>query len=646
MPLQAPKLDERDYEQIKALVRSRIPRYTPEWTDFNESDPGITLLELFSWLSEMMLFQMNRMPDRNYIKFLKMLNMELRPPTPALAHLSFSPKEGATVLPVPARAQVAAQSAQTGELIIFETDEGLDLIPHVFSDMQVYDGAQFSVVSEANQAQGSDYRPLGWTPQQGSALYLGFTPPQVLPGLGERAFPQQLRFRVFLPASSTAGEAQSCAQVALPPVPPVNLVWEYRHEKDPQRWRRLNVYKDDSVAFTREGYILLEGPASVAVTTEGKLKQTPRYWLRCRLDSGVYPAGRVPLIDSIQPNTVSARSLATVREEIIGQSEGHPDQRFNLRRTPVLRESLSLRVQVSGAEAETWQRVDDFLASNAEDAHYTLNPSNGEIVFGDGRRGRIPLANASLIATEYRYGGGVDSNVSADNITLALTTLSGVEKVSNLRAAVGASDEQDVEELKTQAPAVLRHRNRAVTAQDFSAIAITLGDVSRATAIALAHPEFPGVQVPGAVTVVVVPDTQDRPPRPSSDLIRYVCNYLDDFRLLTTELYVKGPIYQRISVIAQIAAKPYVAFDEVALQVNAQLARRLDPLQWVFGRELYPTSLYEVILAVEGVSAVPSLSLLVDGVPHDDLRQAVKVTADGLLYGADHEITVVLEENL
>jgi predicted phage baseplate assembly protein len=646
MPLEAPILDDRSYEQIKALVRSRIPRYTPEWTDFNESDPGITLIELFSWLSEMMLFQMNRIPDRNYIKFLKLLNLELRSPTPSVAHLTFIPKEGAQVLPVSKRTQVAAQSAETGELIIFETDEGLDLIPYAMSDVQVYDGAAFTVLTDANNVPATRYRPLGWTPQLGSALYLGFTPPDPLPAVGQRVFPQQLRFRVFLPASSQAGEAQSCADVAQPPVSPVNLVWEYRHPKDLQRWRRLNLYKDDTAGFTREGYILLEGPADVAVTTEGKLNEEARYWIRCRLDSGVYPAGRAPEIDFLRSNTVSAQSLSSVHEEIIGQSEGHPNQRFDLRRAPVLQDSLTLRVEVQDRETEIWIRVDDFLASASEDPHYTLNPTSGELRFGDGRRGRVPVAGASLIATEYRYGGGRDANVGVDSITIPLSSLVGVDSVTNTRAAVGGSDEQDIEDLKVEAPSVLRHRNRSVTAEDFAAIVQNLGDVAKAVAIPLAHPEYPGVKVPGAVTVVIVPDSEDQPPKPSSDQIRYACNYLDGFRLLTTEVYVKGPVYQAVKVIATIAAKPYAAFDEVALTVAEQLNQRLDPMNWPFGRELYPTSLYDVILGIEGVSAVPFLSLEIDGVPHDDFRMPVKVTPDGLLYGLDHEITVVPEENL
>src|SRR5258706_11717941 len=103
MPLSKlePILDDRTMEDIFRDLRLRIPRYTKEWTNFNESDPGITLLQLFAWLSEMMLVQMNKIPRKNYIKFLQLLGQELRPALPARAHLTFITKATQVATPVP-----------------------------------------------------------------------------------------------------------------------------------------------------------------------------------------------------------------------------------------------------------------------------------------------------------------------------------------------------------------------------------------------------------------------------------------------------------------------------------------------------------------------------------------------------------------
>src|ERR1051325_12054538 len=90
MPLEEPKLDDRTFEQIYADLRLRIPRYAPQWTNFNESDPGITLLELNAFLIEILIYRLNRVPELNYIKFLQLLGIERQPATPASADLTFT----------------------------------------------------------------------------------------------------------------------------------------------------------------------------------------------------------------------------------------------------------------------------------------------------------------------------------------------------------------------------------------------------------------------------------------------------------------------------------------------------------------------------------------------------------------------------
>ena len=60
MPLPDIQLDDRRFEELFKDAQRRIPRYTPEWTDLNDSDPGITLVQLFAWLAEMLLYRLNR----------------------------------------------------------------------------------------------------------------------------------------------------------------------------------------------------------------------------------------------------------------------------------------------------------------------------------------------------------------------------------------------------------------------------------------------------------------------------------------------------------------------------------------------------------------------------------------------------------
>jgi predicted phage baseplate assembly protein len=115
-----------------------------------------------------------------------------------------------------------------------------------------------------------------------------------------------------------------------------------------------------------------------------------------------------------------------------------------------------------------WVRVDDFFRSGPDDPHYMLDPENGTITLGDGRRGRIPVADAQVTATRYRVGGGAIGNVGAGLVTRIKGRLRGVAGVTNLRPTHDGSDAEPLEDVKLRAPHDLRMRDRAVSAEDFA----------------------------------------------------------------------------------------------------------------------------------------------------------------------------------
>ena len=656
MPLEPPVLDNRNFEDLLAEARLRIARYNPEWTDYNDSDPGVTLVQLFAWLTELMLYQINQVPDRNYIKFLQLIGQELRPAQPSSAHLTFVPVDGALVDPVRPFTKLTAQPTGGGSPLIFETEEGLDLVRVRLTDLQAFDGSTFSVVTAANQPGGTQFLPFGVTPTVGSALYLGFAPGN--PPARPRLFPSESRLRVFMGEGFLAGSALSAERVKTPSVPPVQLVWEYRPQGAGKRWQSLNVFVDESFGFTREGYIKFEGPSNIALSVEGRVTE-PRYWLRIRVASGEYAKGRAPKLDFLRFNTVPAVNLSTLKNEQLGVSTGTPSQIFRLSQRPVQKRSIELSIEVAGQSAEMWTQVDDLLTAGPDDPKYVVNAARSEILFGNATHGRIPPAGCTITARRYRFGGGTNGNVAAGDIGGKPAFVNGIESVSNERPAIGGREEQTVAELKSQAPQELRSRGRAVTADDFNYLAGQAGGVAKATAIALMHPEFPGVEVPGAITAVIVPDSDDLAPVPSADQLQSVARYLNEYRLITTELFVTGPKYVEIKVETVIAAQPYASFDAVTQDIIAALQYYLDPLArlpkfgklseatvraagiegWAFGESLHPNNLFSVILGVDGVAWVKTLRVYVQGRPHE-LSEAVDVPPNGLFSSGSHEVTV------
>src|SRR6266850_5093691 len=74
MPLTLPNLDDRTYADLVDEARALIPVYAPTWTNHNESDPGITLIELFAYLTEMLIYRLNRITDAETLAFLTLIN--------------------------------------------------------------------------------------------------------------------------------------------------------------------------------------------------------------------------------------------------------------------------------------------------------------------------------------------------------------------------------------------------------------------------------------------------------------------------------------------------------------------------------------------------------------------------------------------
>ena len=124
MPLTEPSIDDRDYREILDEALARIPVHNPEWTNFNDSDPGITILQLFAFMTESMLYRSNLIPDRNRIKFLKLLGIPLKAGEPARGIVSFSNTKG----PIRNIHMPLETEVFQGQ-VPYRTEDGVDVLP-------------------------------------------------------------------------------------------------------------------------------------------------------------------------------------------------------------------------------------------------------------------------------------------------------------------------------------------------------------------------------------------------------------------------------------------------------------------------------------------------------------------------------------
>jgi len=641
MPLEPPDLDDRTFEDIFEELRSLIPRYTPGWTDYNEHDPGITMLQLFSYLGEIMIYRLNRVPEKNYIEFLRLIGEELKPAEPAKADLTFTLKlpdtEASTkTVTIPEGTQVTAKGGDEEE-IIFETDLELNCFAALIKKIAVYDTTGHVDETSLCQTQDAFFYAFGTNAKIGSILYIGFDkaiPPNEVVKIGFELYTQDLP---SVGAHCTLDEAYL--------FPSVTTRWEYW---DGGTFIQLSVLEDATRGLTLSGDLQFISPLDMVSLVNSPLDTDDKeiFWLRCSLAEGHYEIA--PRIEAVRTNTVCASNAVTISDEIPGGSDNLPNQSFRLYNYPVLFGTLDLQVD-EGRGFETWTEVTDLNASGTLDKHYTFKRENGTVCFGDGIHGKIPAGGYNNIkASVYRYGGGSSGNVAANAISGLKSTISEVDTVTNYKAAASGSDEETLDEIKLRAPRELKARNRAVTNQDFETIALSTPGirVAKAKALELFHPDYPGSKIPGAVTVIVVPYSEDKKPSPSENFIKTVCYHLDKHRLLTTELHVMAPCYEEISVEASVITDVNSSPGNVKLEILDRLDAFLNPLKggpdgtgWEFGRTVYYSEVFEEILKQSGVARVEKVVIKKNGIPSPECKD-LEIAKNSLVYSGEHTIIV------
>jgi predicted phage baseplate assembly protein len=637
-----PQIDNRRYQDIVAEARTRIPRYTPEWTDLNDSDPGIALVELFAWMSDLLLYRLGKVPELNYLKFLELIGIELLPAEPASAEVTF-PVLPTTVEPfviVPANTPVSAEAPGEDRPIVFETERSLIALTPSIASVQVFDGYTFTDVTLANTEAQEPYAPFGPAAADGAALLIGFEYGAPFPEV-------QVDLAVFLPAPRTPARAVDCGTSQVPLVNTAEVAWEYWSGTD---WRALRLLKDETQTFLRTGHIVLKTPPKGKMATLAVNGSASLYWLRALVKRSAWDTA--PQLLAVRTNTVAVLQAETVRDEVLGGTSGEPNQVVTLVHSPVLQGTLKLEVDEGDGFTE-WTPVDDFYGSGKDDRHYVLNRTTGEVRFGNGTRGAIPVANpanpaGNVVARTYRFGGGVRGNVPANAIKTPVVSIAGLaeDKVGNLLPAAGGRDEETLEEAKERAPATLKANCRAVTLEDFEELARRVGTVKRARALPLFHPQFPGVKVPGVVSVIVIPEN-DRPnPMPSDGTIRSVCALLNGRRLLTTEVYVIPPTYHEVSVAAEVIADNTADLGVVREAVEAALTTYFHPLRggedglgWPFGGDIFFSRVYQRILDIRGVQRIERVTISLDGEAAEECRN-VPVPQGALLFSTSHDVEV------
>ena len=647
MALPAPNLDDRRFQDLVDDAKRMVMRRCPEWTDHNVSDPGVTLIETFAFMTDQLLFRLNQVPDRLYVKFLELIGLRLIPPTAAQADVTFWLSAPAiTAVAVPVGTSVATLRTEQEESVVFSTRKDLQILPCTLNFVATQAAGVDAQIDHTDELKmGQSIQAFQPVPQVDDAVLVGLSNP--VPNCVVR-----LDFDCRVEGVGVH-----------PDHPP--LVWEAWNGT---AWRRCRVSTDGTGALNAAGEIHVHVPGDHESAVLGGHAAG---WLRARVievaeDWPTYEAS--PLVTALSAGTiggtVEANHCEIVEEEVLGDSEGVPGQEFSVGRAPlVIGVGEAVLEAMSDEGWQEWSPVHNFAGSGPDDRHYILDPTAGLVHFGPAIRepdgglrqyGAVPPYGTTIRLRRYATGGGRVGNVGKGAIQTLKSSIPFIARVENIESAWGGVDGESLDEAKARGPVLLRTRSRAVTAEDYEAITKEAApDVARVRCVTAGDQDTDA----GSVRVLIVPAAAEVEGKidfaelvPNEETLARISDRLDEVRLIGTRVLVSPPRYRGLTVVARVIARPRLDTSRVRADALEALYRYLNPISggrdgrgWEFGRPVQSGDVYALLQRVRGVDLVEDVRLFganpVTGERGEEC-QRLDVDPHSLIFSYEHHVKV------
>ncbi|HET7110119.1 MAG TPA: putative baseplate assembly protein [Gemmatimonadales bacterium] len=300
----------------------------------------------------------------------------------------------------------------------------------------------------------------------------------------------------------------------------------------------------------------------------------------------------------VHADEVTATQGQTVVGEVIGASTGQLYQRFALFRSPVVDASVVVTVNETGSALQ-WVFFEHLIDAGPNDPAFTTEVDEGGItwiMFGDDVNGRVPVSGADIRAT-YRVADGAAGNVGTSTLVqlTAPVVVDGITQqissVTNITGGMNGSDPESLESIRQNAPRSLTAVNRAVTTDDYAALARRVMGVGKALAEATSST---------AVTVRIAP--VNAPGSVASAAVKTaVTNYLEPRKMIGVTVTIGDPVYVPVDIEVDIQVLPTYRRQTVQDAVLRSLSAIFDYYAVDFGKRITLSRIYRAIYETEGV---------------------------------------------
>ncbi len=437
----------------------------------------------------------------------------------------------------------------------------------------------------------------------------------------------------------------------------LNEKLNYKYTTNAVVSKRTNLEVTDNTEYlTTTGTLEFIGPPDQSKTQKFGIES---YWL---MGEFIKP-GRKQLIKGIYPNTVWAEQVETIKDEILGSGDGEINRSYSFFRVPVISPEVWIRYEDiisenekntpsaedikeikddAGKTIETWVRweiVEDFADSGPRSRHCTIDNAMGTVQFGDGEHGMIPPIGKDNIKATYKTGGGVLGNVAVNEIKTLRSSIAGIDQITNHEPAEGGSDTELLSEIFERGPHVIKHRERAVTTEDFERIAKAASSYIARTKCVVDDNKF------NRLKVIVIPKGEEDKPKPSRGLLEIVRkNLLECSMNMLPEknLEVAGPSYVEVKVTVDVYSESIDQAIPLENTILNRLKKYLHPLTggsegqgWEFERDVHISDIYALLERIKGVDHVENLKL-------NNSSGDVSIQDSEIVCSGEHEITMKL----
>lgn len=690
-------LDKKSFLEISKEAKRNIHRFTSEWTDENYHDPGITFIEMFSWLTEMQRYYLNRITNDNHGKFLDLYGVNLEKQGIASTYVRFLNVNKNIILPKGVKIIAEEQ--------IFETASSVMLIKNNIEKVLTVSSNYTADNSYDNINKDVFYYSFGEELNIGNKLYIGLS--NLIP-INSKF---ELYFNLFVDyAVKILGKNEF----------KYGVKGQWYSYTDNDTWEKIECIHDSTDMFTKIGTISLKLKKMMKETSIDASSGN-HYWLMFEVES--FGSHVSPKVEEIIFNTVKVENIdnkakiinlnlnhgrAVIEEylaingtsilqyykngywidyeenaysiskdfenqrviielvdihekvriiiydedfkanSIIGTSYGLPNQSYKFKLENVITDDFIIQ---SGKYEDgkviwkdfSYKKTLNFLSHL--DCNFTCNFENDVIIFGNGQNGRIPFNFPdSLRVISFVKSNKERGNVKSGEINEFLKNSSETINIDviNELSAEGGKEESCIEDGREIVLNDFKEIHRAVTKEDYEYLVKNIPGVRIAFSKAIVNLKYENT-----VFVVVIPFTGKERPMPDKKLLNIVKEYLEDYRLITTNVKIIEPNFVEISIKCSLSTNNMDNFNKK--NMIKEIQKYISPIgadyineEYKIGETIYVSKILKILNGFSEVKYVKKI--WIDGKGQDvsqDSNGNLFLPQNGICYCGKVEIDLV-----